>query len=149
MVTGDHPKTAAAIAKEVGILSPDGKLPTDLVMAAKDFDACIDAQVSSLPPSLPPSPGSLLAALGPCGIRIRISPSIASFITPPLIFLPLKKLDGTKYLPRVVARCSPATKVKLIDALHRRGRVVAMTGTKGEREGARPGERERGRERKG
>ncbi|GAB5037413.1 potassium sodium efflux p-type fungal-type, partial [Nannochloropsis oceanica] len=81
MVTGDHPKTAAAIARQVAILSPDQKLPEDLIMAAKDFDACDDSQ-----------------------------------------------LDASKYLPRVVARCSPATKVKLIDALHRRGRVVAMTG---------------------
>jgi magnesium-transporting ATPase (P-type) len=44
-----------------------------------------------------------------------------------------------RYLPRVVARCSPATKVKLIDALHRRGRVVAMTG----KEGGLKGRRER------
>jgi magnesium-transporting ATPase (P-type) len=49
-----------------------------------------------------------------------------------------------KYLPQVVARCSPATKVKLIDALHRRGRVVAMTGKSGRREGGREGGRERG-----
>lgn len=56
MVTGDHPKTAAAIARQVAILSPDQKLPTDLIMAAKDFDACSDSQVStplSLPSSLP------------------------------------------------------------------------------------------------
>ncbi|UNI17956.1 hypothetical protein JDV02_004260 [Purpureocillium takamizusanense] len=31
-------------------------------------------------------------------------------------------------LPLVVARCTPATKVRMVDALHRRGRYVAMTG---------------------
>jgi len=46
-----------------------------------------------------------------------------------------------KSLPHVLARCSPATKVKLIDALHRRGRVVAMTGKRGGREGGREGGR--------
>jgi len=33
-------------------------------------------------------------------------------------------VDRLRYLPRVVARCSPATKVKLIEALHRRGKIV-------------------------
>eukprot|EP00741_Cyanophora_paradoxa_P009498 tig00001496_g9199.t1 len=36
--------------------------------------------------------------------------------------------DALPELPLVVARCSPDSKVKLVDALKRRGRYVAMTG---------------------
>ncbi|KAK4134747.1 potassium/sodium eff [Trichocladium antarcticum] len=38
------------------------------------------------------------------------------------------ELDQLPELPLVVARCAPSTKVRMIDALHRRGRFVAMTG---------------------
>ncbi|KAK4443632.1 sodium transport ATPase 5 [Podospora aff. communis PSN243] len=38
------------------------------------------------------------------------------------------ELDRLPELPLVVARCAPSTKVRMIDALHRRGRYVAMTG---------------------
>lgn len=38
------------------------------------------------------------------------------------------EVDQLPQLPLVVARCSPTTKVRMIDALHRRGRYVAMTG---------------------
>ncbi|KAF5025405.1 hypothetical protein F66182_2507 [Fusarium sp. NRRL 66182] len=38
------------------------------------------------------------------------------------------QLDAMPELPLVVARCSPTTKVRMIEALHRRGRYVAMTG---------------------
>ena len=37
-------------------------------------------------------------------------------------------VDGMTDLPSVVGRCSPQSKVKMIEALHRRGRIVAMTG---------------------
>ena len=37
-------------------------------------------------------------------------------------------LDALPRLPVVVARCAPSTKVRMIEALHRRGRFVAMTG---------------------
>eukprot|EP00762_Andalucia_godoyi_P006252 ANDGO_01623.mRNA.1 Calcium-transporting ATPase 3 len=37
-------------------------------------------------------------------------------------------LDSLKDLPRIVARCSPDTKVRMIEALHRRGRIVAVSG---------------------
>jgi Na+-exporting ATPase len=83
MLTGDHPGTAEAIAREVGILNPS--IPQDngsmVVMIAKDFDNMSDQQI-----------------------------------------------DSMEHLPLVVARCSPATKVKMVAALHRRKRFCVMTG---------------------
>lgn len=90
MLTGDHPATAAAIARDVGIIPDNTPSPghgdVDLsagsvVMTANQFDKLTDEQLDKLP-----------------------------------------------QLPLVIARCSPDTKVKMIQALHRRGRVVAMTG---------------------
>lgn len=83
MLTGDHPGTAEAIARDVGILDPD--LPPEevskVVMIAKDFDHMTEQQI-----------------------------------------------DSMEELPLVVARCSPATKVKMVAALHRRKRFCVMTG---------------------
>jgi P-type Na+/K+ transporter len=87
MVTGDHPQTAAAIAKEVGIiprnLDVDFSADTSgsLVVTATQFDKLTDDEIDELP-----------------------------------------------YLPLVIARCAPQTKVRMVDALHRRGMFVAMTG---------------------
>ena len=86
MATGDHPSTASAIAKEVGIL-PDNvnmfsqKVIDSMVMTAPQFDSLSNDQIDLLP-----------------------------------------------VLPLVIARCAPQTKVRLVDALHRRGQIVAMTG---------------------
>jgi Na+-exporting ATPase len=83
MLTGDHPGTAEAIAREVGIL--DASLSKEeasrVVMVAKKFDQMSDEQI-----------------------------------------------DSMEHLPLVVARCSPATKVKMVAALHRRKRFCVMTG---------------------
>lgn len=86
MLTGDHPSTAAAIAKEVGIipknmgtLSPD--VAAAVVKTATEFDKMTDAEIDALPT-----------------------------------------------LPLVVARCAPETKVRMIEALHRRRKFAAMTG---------------------
>jgi Na+-exporting ATPase len=38
------------------------------------------------------------------------------------------QIDEMSVLPLVVARCAPSTKVRMIEALHRRGRFCAMTG---------------------
>ncbi|KAK4233809.1 hypothetical protein C8A03DRAFT_38457 [Achaetomium macrosporum] len=38
------------------------------------------------------------------------------------------EVDELPVLPLVIARCAPSTKVRMIDALHRRGKFVAMTG---------------------
>lgn len=86
MLTGDHPSTAAAIAKEVGIipknmstLAPD--VAAAIVKTATEFDKMTDEEIDALPT-----------------------------------------------LPLVVARCAPETKVRMIEALHRRNKFAAMTG---------------------
>lgn len=38
------------------------------------------------------------------------------------------QIDEMPILPLVIARCAPQTKVRMIDALHRRGKFCAMTG---------------------
>ncbi|KAF2841503.1 Na(+)/Li(+)-exporting P-type ATPase [Patellaria atrata CBS 101060] len=86
MLTGDHPGTARAIAKEVGILpSRMSEISKDvaesMVMTASNFDKLSDEEIDALP-----------------------------------------------LLPLVVARCAPNTKVRMIEALHRRKKFAAMTG---------------------
>ena len=55
MLTGDHPGTAAAIAKEVGIIPKDGagdlpKATVDsLVKTAAEFDGMTDAEIDAMP----------------------------------------------------------------------------------------------------
>jgi potassium/sodium efflux P-type ATPase len=86
MLTGDHPGTARAIAKDVGIL-PSGmrnysqEMQDAMVMTASQFDKLSDDEIDKLP-----------------------------------------------VLPLVIARCAPQTKVRMIDALHRRKCFAAMTG---------------------
>lgn len=86
VVTGDHPSTARAVAKEVGIIPHNLYHYSDevvkvMVMTASEFDALSDDEIDALP-----------------------------------------------VLPLVIARCAPQTKVRLIEALHRRKKYVAMTG---------------------
>ncbi|KAI9369883.1 hypothetical protein BJX61DRAFT_124075 [Aspergillus egyptiacus] len=82
MLTGDHIRTATAIASEVGILDPVvNARSSQLVMEAKDFDRLSDADV-----------------------------------------------DAIEQLPLVIARCSPTTKVRMVETMHRRGAFCVMTG---------------------
>lgn len=82
MLTGDHIKTATAIAHEVGILKSFGsRAAASAIMAAADFDRLSDDEI-----------------------------------------------DALETLPLVLARCSPTTKVRMVEAMHRRKAFCAMTG---------------------
>lgn len=84
MLTGDHVKTATAIAREVGILPPaaaGAPIDPQAIMQASAFDALSNAQV-----------------------------------------------DAMDRLPLVLARCSPSTKVRMVEAMHRRRAFCVMTG---------------------
>lgn len=83
MLTGDHIKTATAIAHEVGILGPGltAAEAANSTMLASTFDALSDADT-----------------------------------------------DKLEMLPLVIARCSPSTKVRVVEAMHRRGAFCVMTG---------------------
>jgi Na+-exporting ATPase len=37
-------------------------------------------------------------------------------------------IDAIEQLPLVIARCSPTTKVRMVEAMHRRGAFCVMTG---------------------
>ncbi|GAB1318305.1 P-type Na(+) transporter [Madurella fahalii] len=85
MLTGDHVKTATAIAYEIGILkraSPSSAASnSNEIMIASAFDSLSDAQI-----------------------------------------------DEMEHLPLVLARCSPTTKVRMVEAMHRRKAFCVMTG---------------------
>ena len=104
MLTGDHKATAQAIARELGILSAE-------TMAA----------------AAPASKGSL-----PHGHHDEavVAAAAAQLVMtgPQLDMMSDAALDALPELPVVVARASPESKVKIVEALHRRNRVVAMTG---------------------
>ena len=86
MLTGDHPGTALAIAKQIGIVPEKlGNLSEEvnsaMVTTAAQFDKLTDDEIDAFP-----------------------------------------------VLPLVIARCAPQTKVRMIEALHRRNLFCAMTG---------------------
>lgn len=86
MLTGDHIRTATAIAAEVniidgGLISSPAFQASNTVMPASDFDKLSDEQI-----------------------------------------------DALDKLPLVIARCSPSTKVRMVQALHRRKCFCIMTG---------------------
>lgn len=83
MLTGDHIRTATAIASEVGILDTvSGAKSSRVIMPAEEFDRLSDTEI-----------------------------------------------DEIEELPLVIARCSPTTKVRMVEAMHRRaGLYCVMTG---------------------
>ncbi|KAJ1731572.1 hypothetical protein LPJ61_002471 [Coemansia biformis] len=97
MLTGDHPQTAAAIARQVGILQDE-----DSMSAGADAADSGDHKAITL------------------GQPVMTAREFDR--------MSVEEIDALPELPCVIARCSPDTKVKMIEAMHRRGGIVAMTG---------------------
>ncbi|KAJ1983018.1 hypothetical protein H4R34_001528 [Dimargaris verticillata] len=102
MLTGDHPATAAAIAREIGLL------PYDLPLKYATRPLTINS----------PSPDNI--SIAPNQQLVMTAQQFDNMTD--------QEIDDLPELPHVIARCSPDTKVKMIEALHRRRGIVAMTG---------------------
>lgn len=78
------------------------------------------------------APGTAASIAGEVGILSRPSggSAVRGAVTDAARFdaAPEASLDALLDLPLVIARCTPDTKVDMVRALHRRRRVVAMTG---------------------
>ena len=107
MVTGDHPSTALAIARRIGILSTDD----ELAQGSAEFRAVTGATISSQ--GLPPEGASLAdVATDP-----KLAPEVASF------------WQQCVAQTRVFARVSPLDKQAIVQAYQLfAGHIVAMTG---------------------
>jgi len=97
-LTGDHPATAAVIAREVEVVGADS--PKGTVMTVRGFFEF-----------------SLLSPVSP---RLPQAPEFNRLTD--------AEIDKLTQLPLVIARCDPETKVRMIEAGARRGLFMAMTG---------------------
>lgn len=72
--------------------------------------------------------GTAIAIALDVGILWRNYPKTAVMTGPEFDKLSDDDIDQLDPLPSVVARCAPETKVRMVEALHRRGRLCIMTG---------------------
>ncbi|OAL51130.1 sodium transport ATPase 5 [Pyrenochaeta sp. DS3sAY3a] len=73
-------------------------------------------------------PGTARAIALDVDIIDKTTPSSAVMIAREFDQMTEEQIDAMDKLPLVIARCSPKTKVKMVQALHRRGRFCVMTG---------------------
>lgn len=102
MLTGDHIATATAIAREVSIVPATYGL--------EDDEELYNEVKSSAQPHIGDGKDNLVMTAQ------RFDK------------LSEEEIDALPDLPLVIARCSPDTKVKMIEALHRRKKIAGMTG---------------------
>jgi Ca2+-transporting ATPase len=119
MITGDHPATAAAIARQLGILNSSSGRTGDppgqkngLILQAASLRSRLSRPSAAAEPS-----------------RIPSSLHSASVVTgPQLEKMSEEELIRTAPFVSVYARVSPEHKVRIVRALQASGQVVAMTG---------------------
>ena len=125
MVTGDHKGTAEAISKQVAILTPEDAKAyahsrgSHAVMAARDFDALGDNELDSVP--------RLPRVVARCSPQTKVSGCVGGGDWVGMWVFGDGLIDAHAHA-RVCMYINTRQQVTLIKALHRRGRVVAMTG---------------------
>jgi Na+-exporting ATPase len=102
MLTGDHIATATAIAREVSIIPATYGLEDDPELYKR--------LKSSAQPHIGDNKNNLV-------MTAQRFDKMSE-----------EEIDALEDLPFVIARCSPDTKVKMIEALHRRKKIAGMTG---------------------
>ncbi|KAI9144876.1 hypothetical protein BKA69DRAFT_1108812 [Paraphysoderma sedebokerense] len=115
MLTGDHAKTATAIALSVGLIS---RAEARIAAAALAAPASTEAS--------PPRPIDLYRSITMADDDVPESNIVLTATE--FDAMSDAEIDQMRHLPKVIARCTPQTKTRVVAALHRRKRVVAMTG---------------------
>ncbi|GMK59492.1 hypothetical protein CspeluHIS016_0800980 [Cutaneotrichosporon spelunceum] len=89
-----------------------------------------DCHVASITPRMLTGdhPATATAIALTIGILPKTYPKSAVMTGQQFDALSNAQIDQLPDLPLVVARCAPETKVRMVDALHRRGQTTAMTG---------------------
>ncbi|BEI94986.1 uncharacterized protein CcaverHIS019_0705670 [Cutaneotrichosporon cavernicola] len=89
-----------------------------------------DCHVASITPRMLTGdhPATATAIALTIGILPKTYPKSAVMTGQQFDALSNAEVDALPDLPLVVARCAPETKVRMVDALHRRGQTTAMTG---------------------
>lgn len=109
MVTGDHPLTALAIAREVGIVSINSKTKYDRTLSPDD-------SVITQSLTAPISESSLFTAAVITGDDLRSMKKVTL------------KSTFLRYHELVFARTSPQQKLMIVEAAQSMGHIVAVTG---------------------
>ncbi|TGZ51081.1 sodium/potassium-transporting ATPase subunit alpha [Temnothorax longispinosus] len=109
MVTGDHPVTAMAIAKKVGIISEGHEIRYERVLQDRSYSQVTDSQQAVSPPDT-------AAAIVITGAELRN--------------MDASELDNVirRYEEIVFARTSPQQKLLIVESCQRLGEIVAVTG---------------------
>jgi magnesium-transporting ATPase (P-type) len=105
MVTGDHPLTAAAIAKQVGILSHGSVTPYDIAIRRDISISLVTDKEKSM-----------------CNAAVITGTDLREMTQTEL------QDNLLKYQEIVFARTSPQQKLKIVEAFQKLGHVVAVTG---------------------
>ncbi|KAK9883068.1 hypothetical protein WA026_001273 [Henosepilachna vigintioctopunctata] len=104
MVTGDHPVTAQAIAKKVGIISLESHVQNDILMTRPSVDSHMKFSKAQ----------NIAGVVTGNDLREMTDPELDYVLS--------------KYKEIIFARTSPQQKLKIVEALQRQGHIVAVTG---------------------
>lgn len=131
---GDEPPSREDVEKDLTFCGLIGLYDPPRTETAGAIDECHNAGIT-VHMLTGDHPGTARAIAAQVGIIPANMDNLAKDVADAMVMtasqfdkLSDENIDELPTLPAVIARCAPHTKVRMIDALHRRGKYAAMTG---------------------